>query len=336
MNKNNIQNNTKNINAKKNNYLIYMAAVVALAVYSGLTGDIITSIIISGIGGGLFAGVCLNKFKIWTVGLVLVIPPLASFLMTESYEKTILSLSFFPVGIAVFYGMKKGLSRSQTIVRAMGGMIAYYAVVFSAYVWYLFGSLSSDTFRKYIELNLGVIRNLMEQTKQIYIQSGIDVEELFKKEVLDELIYSLRIAWLGYGLMIFAIFAFIATAIAKATLSSSNAKKAFEEKNGNWSFVFSKTGAVVFVLAYLAASMYSAEKEGLYLAVALNAVCLGMYPALIYMGARRIIEKLKADKKMSYLISLVIALAIFGKYVMLLLVIAGLFATFTYKTENEK
>ena len=334
MNGNNYQNNTQNVNTKSYKYLIYMLAVVALSVFSALSGDIITSIIISGIGGGFFAGICLNKFKVWTVGLVSICSPALSFFLTQSLEKTVLSLSFLPVGIAVFLGMKKGYSRSQTIVRGIFAETLYYAAVFSSYVYHLFGSISSSAFRKYIELNLNVVRMYMEQVKQIYIQNNINVKELFKKEVLDELIESLRVTWLGYGFMLFGIFTFVSTVIAKSTIPTGKAKEDFEKKVGKWSFVFSKAGAAVFVMAYMAASLYSAEKEGLYLALALNGICLGMYPGLIYMGGLRIIEKLKTERKTSYLISLVIAFAVFGKYVMLLLVIFGIFSAFTYKEKS--
>jgi hypothetical protein len=129
---------------------------------------------------------------------------------------------------------------------------------------------------------------------------------------------------------------FVSTAIAKSTLPDRKAKEEFEQKVGKWNFVFSKTGAAVFIMAYIAASLYSAEKEGLYLSLALNAICLGMYPGLVYMGGIRIIEKLRKEKKMSYLISIIIALAVFGRYVLLLLVILGVFTTFTYQNESEE
>ncbi len=320
---------TKNINVenKSKKYLIFMLALIAVSVFSGTAGDPLQSMLASGVGGGFFAAICLNKFKVWTVVPVMVFPPVASYLITAAPEKAILSLSFIPVGIAVFYGIKKGLSRSQTIVRSISAMIVFYVAVYLYYIFILFGSVNGENIAKYIDLNLQGVRNNMERVKEIYAQMGVDVEKFFSKEILDEVIYSLRMSWLGYGLAVFGIFSFVASVIAKSAIPYG---AEFKKEHGNWSYVLSKMGAVIFTLAYFAGALYPPENEGMYFPLAINTICIGMTPAVLYMGVSRIVKKLRSERRIFFLILILISLS-FGNFAMLLLLIIGVYSSLTYE-----
>lgn len=322
---------TKNINVenKSKKYLIFMLALMAVSIFSGTSDRPMHSVIAAGVGGGFFAAICLNKFKAWTVIPVMVLPPIASYLITSDPKKAILSLSFIPVGIAVFHSIKKGLSRSQTIVRSISAMIVFYAAVYLYYIFILFGSVNGGNIVKYIDLHFQVMRNNMESIKEIYAQMGVDVEKFFSKEILDEQIYSLRMSWLGYVLAFFGIFSFVASAIAKSAIPYG-AK--FKKEHGNWSYVLSKIGAVVFTLAYFAGALYPPENEGMYFPLAINTICIGMTPAVLYMGISRIMKKLRSERRIFFLILILISLS-FGNFAMLLFLIIGVYSSLTYESK---
>ncbi len=329
-----------NSNAKNNKYLIYMALTVILSVFSALSGDLLVSIIVAAVGGGFFASVCLDKLKGWRVGVMAILPPVLAFAFTQSPENTMLSLGFLPVGVVTLYCMKKGFTRSQLIVRGVASLALFYGAFFSLCIYRLFGSLSIDTAEKFIRLNIDVILFYMNEAKEIYTERGVDkeiIEKLFSKEVLDELVTALRVSWLGYGLALFGVASFSASAIAKFTLSEKD-KKAFFDRVGKWRFVLSKIGACVFIIAYFASSLYSGEKEGLYLPFALNAICLSMMPGVLYMGVRRIFDVIHPTKKTTTLIFIIVAATVMGKFAMLFFMILGIYSSLIYKekTETEK
>jgi hypothetical protein len=195
-------------------------------------------------------------------------------------------------------------------------------------VYALFGKINGENIVKYIELNLHSVRLYMEYVKNLYIQMEIDVEELFSTADIEELIDVLKVSWLGCGLAIFGVSSYIGTVIAKR---SSNFK--IENKNGSdsWAFVLSKMGAVVFLLAYLAGGLYSPETEGLYFPLAINGICFGMAPAILYMGIVKVFQKFRTSGRIFVLIVAMIALS-FGKFALLLLLIIGVYSALTYKT----
>lgn len=308
-----------------------MLALVAISTFVGILGDPFQSMIAAGVCGGFFAAVCLNKLKAYTIIPMVAVPPLISYLLTASPEKSVLSLSFVPVGLAVFLGIKKGLTRNQTIVRSIVGLGIFYGAVYSLYVFILFGAVSGENILKYIDLNLQSVRIYMENIKSIYASTGVDVEQYFSKELLDEVIESLRVSWLGYGLAIFGISSYLATIIGKSAIPF---EEEFEKKNGKWRFVLSKIGAVIFILAYILSSLYSAEKEGLYFSLAINAFCLGMAPAVLFMGVSNVIQRLRSERRIFFLILLLISLS-FGNFAILLLLIMGVFHSLTYVDESQ-
>ncbi len=321
-----------NKNKKSKKYLIYILVLWAVSLYSGITGDVIQSMVIAAIGGGLFAAVCGINFKVWTVLLMTVIPPIGTYYLTRDINSVILSMSFFPVGAAIFWGMAKKLSRSQTIVRSVGVTALYYAAVYSNHVFALFGKVSGETIVKYIDLNLQYVRLYLEYLREFYVQMKINVEQFFPAETIEKLVLALKVSWLGYGIAIFGVIGFVGTVIAKrATVSKTEYKKDCEE----WQFVFSKAGAIVFILAYLAGGLYSPETEGLYFPLAINAICIGMYPAVLYMGFIKVWQKFRSSGRMFFLIIAMIAFS-FGNFAKLLLVIIGLYSTLTYSNSPKE
>ena len=261
---------------------------------------------------------------------MVVIPPCAAFVLTGGWINVYLSLAFVPVGIAVYMGIRKRYSRGQTLVRSIFGMSVFFAIAYCMFIYKLFGAVNVENILKYVELNLDFLRKNLEMVKEIYAQTGMEVEKIFTAEMFDELIDSVRVSWLGYGLALFGVFSFVATAIAK---SSIVAKHEFKKANGSWSFVLSKVGAVVFILAYIAGSLYSPEREGLYFSLAINGICIGLYPAILYMGASKVLSKLRPQNRVLFLILFFIAMS-FGTFAMLLLLIIGLYSTLTRK-DNE-
>lgn len=318
---------------KTKKYIIFTLVLLAFSTFSGIAGDIIQSIVIASVGGGFFASAYFNKPKVLFSIPVVVIPPVASYLVTGTVESAILSLSFLPLGIAVIYGISKGLSKSQTIARGIISLVGFYAIVISMHIHALFGAVNVECVLKYIELNLDFIRSQLEAAKTIYAQTGVDVEKLFPDEMFEAAIESLRMSWLGAGIAAFGVAGFIASSIA---MSNAPFRRDFLKKNGKWNFVLSKIGGVVFILAYLVGGLYSAETEGPYFLLAINGICLGLYPAVLYMGFAKIIQKLGPDRRIPVLIVLLIALSI-GNFATLILLIVGVYSTLTYKEkETEK
>jgi len=308
-----------------------MILVVAIGVITASTGDISQTMLSAAAGGGLFAALCMTKRKIWASLIPVIATPGIVYLMTRSLDCTALSLSFLPVGLLVYYGMAKKLSRMQTVIRVLGVMLLFYGAVQAVYVYVLFGSLTPETISKFVELNLDVFRIFYSQLREFYIANGLEIDKLFTEELIEHVIEETRVMWFGYALAAFGVLGFVSTAIAKALCKKEGA---FPKECGDWKLVFSKVGALVFIFAYIAGNLYSSETEGLYLAFAINAICFGLSPAVLYMGASKILGKIRASKRTSALITFLIAISVFGHYVLLFMLIVGIYVTLTYEEKD--
>ncbi len=313
---------------KSNNYLLYIISIIAISVVMGSSGDISQTMLSAAAGGGLFAALCLTKRKVWISAIPAVVAPSVVYLMTGSIDCTALSLSFLPVGVAVCYGISKNLSRMKTVVLTIGAMIIFYGAVQTVYVYLLFGSLTPDSFSKFVELNLDVFRNFYMQLRELYVSNNLEISKIFTEELIEQVINETRVMWCGYALAAFGILGFISTVIAKALCKKEGA---FPEECGEWKLVLSKLGAIVFIFAYIAGNLYSSETEGLYLAFAINAICFGIAPAVLYMGASKILRKIRSAKRTSAMIIFLISISVFGLYVLLTMLIIGIYATLTYE-----
>jgi hypothetical protein len=131
--------------------------------------------------------------------------------------------------------------------------------------------------------------------------------------------------------MLFAISSFLASIIAKR-ISQKNGK--FPSECGEWKFVFSKPGAIVFLLAYFVGSMYVSDKEGQYLPFAINTLSMCLYPAILYMGVRKLVSMFKG-RGGGTIAMIIISLVLFGSLIMPLIIIVGVFATLMYKEKKE-
>ncbi len=325
---------TDNISTKSKNKkcVLYMVVVIGVATYAAASKDILLTIASALVSGGFFAAVCLCNFNLLTIVPMFIIPPVGVYFATGDLILSFMSLSFLPVGVAVYYSIKKNLSRSQTIVRSMISMLVFYAIVYSAYIVKIFGALTFDNIKLYIDLNFELLRQYMNYVKQIYIENGMDAETYFSYELIEEAILSLKLSLLGYVLALFGICSFASTAIAK---KASAAFGAFPEKMGEWKFVLSKIGAWVFIFAYIAGGLYSADTEGLYLPFAINSICVCMFPAVLYMAGAKLKSKLRAGAGVSFIIMASILLALFGSFVVLILMIVGLYSTLTYQNNTS-
>jgi hypothetical protein len=323
---------TQNIKSaeKSKKYIEYMVALIIVSALLSVNADPVSAMITAGVCGGFFAAVCINKLRAWTIIPMVVIPPCAVYALTGGWINVYLSLAFVPVGVAVYMGMRKRYSRGQTLTRSVFGMSVFFAIAYCMFIYKLFGAVNVGNILRYVELNLDFIRQNLEMVKEVYAKTGVDVEKIFTAEMFDGLIDSVRVSWLGYGFALFGISSFVATSIAK---SSVVAKYEFKKANGSWSFVFSKVGAVVFILAYIAGSLYSAENEGLYFSLAINGICIGLYPAVLYMGASKALSKLRPQNRVLFIVLFFVSMS-FGNFALLLLLIIGLYSTLTRK-DNE-
>lgn len=321
--------------AKNNNifkYLLYMGIVIGFATYAAACADIILSIVSAAVGGGFFAAVCMRKFNVLALIPMMFIPPIVVYLVTSELILSLMAISFLPVGITIFYGMRKNLTRSQTIVRTVLALGAFYALIYSSIIVQMFGALNVQTIRIYLEWNFEIVRQYMVAVENAYIENGLDVTQYFPEGMLEEAVLSLKLSVLGYIIAFLSIVSYAATMVAK---SASLKLNAFRSSMGEWKFVLSKAGAFVFVLAYLAQGFYSADTEGLYFPFAMNTICVSLYPGIIYMGVRKIAKKFSSGAGGRSILFLAIALALFGAYIALLLLVVGLYATFTYKADNN-
>ena len=281
-----------NEKTKSNNYLLYIITILALSVVMGSSGDIFQTMISASVGGGLFATLCLTKRNVWISAIPVIMAPLLVYLMTGSIECTALSLSFLPVGITVCCGISKKLSRMKTVLLALGAMVLFYGALQAVYVYLLFGGLTPDSVSKFVELNLDVFRNFYMHLRELYVSNNLEISKIFTEELIEQVINETRVMWCGYVLASFGILGFVSTVIAKALCKKEGV---FPEECGEWKLVLSKMGAIVFIFAYIAGNLYSSETEGLYLAFAINAICFGIAPAVLYMGASNALVLPKAE-----------------------------------------
>ena len=209
--------------------------------------------------------------------------------------------------------------------------------MYSVIIVSIFGYINGGAVEKYIELNLDVVRESMEEAREVYenseLKDQLQRDEVFTEKFEEEVINSIRTSFVGYMIMLFAISSFVATVIAKR-ISQKNGS--FPAECGEWKFVFSKPGAVVFLLAYFVGSMYVSEKEGPYLPFAVNTLCMCLYPAILYMGVRKLVSMFKGRGGGGTIFMLIISLILFGSFIVPFIVIVGIFATLLYKEEKQE
>ena len=324
--------------SQKNNfkYLLYMGIVIGFATYSAASADIVLSIVSAAVGGGFFAAVCMRKFHALIVAPMMLIPPLAVYFVTSDLIFSFMSISFLPVGLIVFYGMKKNLTRAQTVVGAIVSLGVFYALVYSSIIVKILGVLNVDAIKLYLEWNFEIIRQYMLAAEKAYVDNGLDLTQYFHEGMLEEALLSFKLSVLGYIIAFLSIVSYAATSIAK---TASKKMDVYPVQLEEWKFVFSKTGALVFVFAYLARGMYSADTEGLYFPFAMNTICVSLCPAIVYMGFSKFAKRFRSGARVGPFLILALFLALSGGYIMLFLLIIGLYATFTYKSnsvENAK
>ncbi len=317
-------------------HLLYMGIVVCVAAVCAVTGDVFMSLLSAVVGGGFFAAACLCRFNIFTVTPMVIVPLVVVGAITENFSLTIMSLSFLPVGFAVFYCICKNKNRSQTVLTSTVALTLFYAALYSVIIVSIFGYINGGAVEKYIELNLDVVRESMEEAREVYensdLKDQLQSEEVFTEGFEEKVIQSIRTSFAGYMIMLFAISSFVATVIAKR-ISQKNGS--FPAECGEWKFIFSKPGAVVFLLAYFIGSMYVSEKEGPYLPFAINTLCMCLYPAILYMGIRKLASMFKG-RGGGTIVMLIVSLVLFGSFIMPLIIIVGVFATLLYKENNTE
>lgn len=324
-------------NCKKRLYILMGIEVLAafISVYMNSGIFFLLGIIIS---VSLFASILVLKWSLISFVPMIVSVVAVYFLSSSSLLAMCYSFSM-PLGVLIAFCIRKKYKRAKTVLfTSIGFAIATIACAVVYLVAYC-GSYSLSSLGNALKSTGAEIKNqiLIEMERSLLLQlenTGVKIDTAAYIAAFSSLMN-----YVSFGVTAFVIncVSYFSTSITKLSLNGlgDNKINAFFNES-NWQFVLSKASAIVFLLVYLCIQI-GGETLTQPQIVAFYAVLLAISGGVLLMAVNRIRNSIKKNGNFVMLFLLAGTAFFLGIYpVLLIMIIMGLIATFSFKSDKEE
>ncbi|NLK39929.1 MAG: DUF2232 domain-containing protein [Clostridiales bacterium] len=251
---------------------------------------------------------------------LVILMPITSYglalLLSRSLVDSIASLLYFPAAAVIALCIYRFKSRNSTVCAASLTLALTFAIFFSIAIYKEYGSLDITTLEKLWQTIKDETRTFLESARRID-ENGQSVR-LYSDELISTM-FSLFLN-LSPAIIIFIFNALSFAAVKIVQLLFHVFKVSQMLPSQNWKFSISAAGAIIYLAAYVASLIFTADNISVLWAVVANIVYI-LTPGLFLVGINRLSAIVK-QKKM-YFDSIIIIFVI----IMALLFMNSLFIT---------
>ncbi len=309
-------------------YIILQAVILLLTTACCLYPDVVVFAVALTVQIGLYAAVAAQK-PFWLSLLSPVLSYIIAVVMLENPVLAIASVLFFPAGALMALFIRKGLSRSKTVL-VTSVTVGAGLLLFALSIIIPGGINSFDSFAEALNNTINDFAKLsVENLPDIYFTQGISEETYYNL-----LVEMLRVFLFGSVVLLCNIVAYVSSAIAKRAVIKTKGNTLLQN-DMQWLYVMSKPSAVVYIVCYLCL-LIGGETLTLPQEIAFNTVLLALLGGLLVMAVRSIKTKMGVVGLSSLFIYAVVFF-IFGlEATILVMSVTGLIAVFKYKPQEDK